>query len=748
MGSLQVLKFEGNPLVFPSKEITQPQTSSPPNETSSRDTEVTEVAVTAQIKKYLRQVGLTGRFETEAQTGYESSETTETPRVPLKRRVSGRFPIKVSGAELPDFRSPNMGRAPPIPQRSHYRGLSQQSTATRRPGVMPLTLGNANERHRSNSETILRSERPESRSRRMGVVSKKGSDLGTLDEAEATNRLSHYRGLSHGSAMQGTPMGSQEPETPTEQYPPRPFYVRRLSILPERRRESQVYDPIIEAAQGILYSVFQIHPTIQMLMGLTNDGSEKRSSLEIVIYNTNSHVQELERELQKYEMALVKNDDQSSRDNENVHRACQTLVSAYGHVCTLLADNIDTFVDNGDPRYIRTLLMLIYNSIMELRVTLSSVTAGDAHHRRPSDAASLAEGYTIRPYMREPSATAPTIIQRGRPTRSRNGTLTHNPVNLRVATNVPVTEPFTNGIGHAGVMASGTPRSGESFASAISRDVRSDTSEDDAQFDRIYLSLQRSVDIVLRTLPNFNVQLTGGLRNAMQKGAPSGQIREWKSLIAMCNNTIQQTEIMRSRLSLIKLKEPGVRSQASFWNLCSNFIASWAETAGRIRSAINQVPLPLDTRMRLKPIQQNIKETITAIAQSPWNHLFRPLESRANGHRANGSYPMSPSQVSITPQNAALGPAMQATVPKTPQNSSFAAAFHGNVFDRADALMANPGISMSRPGIPRKGHSNLSSFSSISSLSSEGGNGPSSNTSPNAGMGPGKSRSNGGRGAF
>lgn len=742
-----MLKFEGNPLVFPSPDVIQTQASSPPNEIPSRDTEVTEVAVTAHIKRYLKQVSINGRFETEHQTGDESSEWTETPRVPLKRRVSGRFPIKVKGADLPDTRSPSMGRAPPIPQRSHYRGLSQQSTTTRRPGVMPLTLSNANERLRSNSETILRSERSDSRNRRMGIVSKKGSDLGTLDETETNNRFSHYRGLSHGSAMQGTAMPPNEPATPTEQYPPRPVYVRRLSILPERRRESQVYDPIIEAAKGVLYSVFQIHPMIQMLMSLTNDGSAKRSSLEIVFYNTNSHVEELERELQKHDFGLVEDDDQSSCANENIHRACQTLVSAYGHVCALLADNIDTFVDNGDPRYIRTLLMLIYNSIMELRVTLSSVTADDAHYRRPSDAESLAGGYTIRPHMTDPSGTAPTGQGPGL-TRGRNGTLTHNPANLRVATNMPVPEPFANGTRQTDATASATPRSGESFASAISRDVRSDTSEEDAQFDKIFLSLQRSADIVLRTLPNFNVQLTGELRNATHKGAPSGLIREWKSLIVMCNNTIQQTEIMRSRLSLIKLKEPGLRSQAGFWNLCNNFISSWAETAYKIKKVINNVPLPPDTRMRLKPIQQNMKETNAIINQSPWNHLFYLSEPRPNGDRANGSHPMSPTQISITPQSAALGPAMQATMPKTPPNNSFAAAFHGNVFDRADALMANPGISMSRPSMPRKGHSNLSSLSSVSSLSSEGGNGLPSAMSPNAGMGSGKPRNNGWRPAF
>ena len=749
MGSLQVLKFEGNPLVFPPKEALQFQAPSPPRDTQPRDTEVTEVAITSNIKRYLRQCSINGRSDTEQQqTGDEMSETGEVPRTQIKRRVSGRFPVKVNGADLPDTRSPSIGRAPPIPQRAHQRGFSQQNTATRRPGVMPLTLGNANERLRSNSETLLRSERSESRARRMGVVSKKGSDLGTLEETEANNRFSHYRGLSHGSAMQGQAVGPNEPPTPTEQYPPRPVYVRRLSILPERRRESKVHDPVIEAAKGVLYSVFQIHPIIQMLMSLTNDGSAKRSSLEIVFYNTNSHVQELEQEIQKHDIAIAEDEDEAC-GNENVHRACQTLVGAYGHVCTLLADNIDTFVDNGDPRYVRTLLMLIYNSIMELRVTMSSANT-EQRHRRHSTAESMNGQYTLKPNTMDSPVAAHTM-QRAGPTRSRNGTVVNNAAKLQVATDMPMPNTYMNGVdtGRSDTTASATPRSGESFASAISRDVPSETSEEDAQFDQIYLSLQRSVDVVLRTLPNFHVQLSGRLRDAMHRGASNGLVSEWKSLINTCGNTIQQTEVLRSRLSVIKLKEPGVRSQPSFWNLCSNFIASWYMTALRIRSAINSVPLPQDTRMRLKPIQQSIKETSTVIVQSPWKHLCALSDPSAYGGDYHGAHQMSPTQVPITPQSAALGPAMQATVPRTPSSSSgnFAAAFQGNVFDRADALMANPGISMTRPMMPRKGHSNLSSLSSVSSLSSDGGNGPPV-MSPNVSFGAGTPRLNGTRPAF
>jgi hypothetical protein len=284
------------------------------------------------------------------------------------------------------------------------------------------------------------------------------------------------------------------------------------------------------------------------------------------------------------------------------------------------------------------------------------------------------------------------------------------------------------------LIGSATPRSGESFSSATSRTGGVDFSEEDAQFERVYLSLQRSVDIVQRTLPNFNVQLSGSVRSASQKQIIS-------PLIATCASTAKQADILRNRLSVIKLKEPGVRSQASFWNLCSNFMFSWTETADQVKYAMNKVPLPPDTRMRLRPIQQSMKETSNIISQSPWHHMLG--SANANGTPNLEMQALSPG-APITPQSAALGPAMQATVPITPQSASFAAAFHGNVFDRADALIANPGISMSRGGTLTRGHSGFNSLSSISSMSSDGNTGPSSIASPNGSFGPMPLRLNGG----
>jgi hypothetical protein len=140
----------------------------------------------------------------------------------------------------------------------------------------------------------------------------------------------------------------------------------------------------------------------------------------------------------------------------------------------------------------------------------------------------------------------------------------------------------------------------------------------------------------------------------------------------------------------------------------------------------------------LRPVHQSMKETSIIIMNSPWNYILRPV-----GFGPGVMSPTTP-QVPITPQSAALGPAMQATV-ATPQTGSFAAVFQGNVFDRADTLMATGGITMSRNGTMSRGHSGFNSLSSISSMSSDGVPTPSSAFSPNVQLGPAPFRLNGGK---
>jgi hypothetical protein len=756
MVSLQVLKLDGNAITFPPREVLQVQASSPPNEGFLKESEVTEVAVTAHIKKFLKQktaekVEAEKTTEFENGNGDEGSEGVETPRFPLKRAVSGRFPIKVNGVDAPDIRSPIVPRPPPIPSRSHARGLSQQNTAVRKPGVMPLTIGNPNERLRSNSETLLqassRADRPVERQRRL--ISKRANELSTLDETQANNRFSHYRGLSHGSSMTGNvhpSMGSViSPNSPAEPLLQRPNYVRRLSVLPEQRRESKIVDPILESAKGILYAIFQIHPMIQLFTRLTNNGTPKRSSLELVFFNTNMHVEELEREIMKHES--LDQDSQAPRENENVQRAVMTLINAYGHICSALISNMDTIVSNGDPRYIRTLMLCLYNSITELRVTANQTLMGMPNSNGPARTArKIGPGGTIKPHSRDSSAT-PTVDRPSAGARYRNGHHSHNPSNLRVATDVSM--PYLNGTGRTAMLTSATPRSGESFASSDGSRYGPDMSSEERHFEKIFLSLSKSTELLMRTLPVFNQQFNNSLRESRAQRAPEHVLQWWRALISRCSQAISQTDLLKGRLSAIKFKEPGIRTDPGFWALCKSFVDAWAEFGSTLKFAMDQVALSLDIKARLRPVQLNVKETTQLICASPWATIFRSAGQFQDGtnYYSPGHYPANSNamqaQLPVTPQSAALGPAVQATVPSTPQSASFAHAFSGNVFERADALISMGGLSMSRSGTMTS--SNHSSFNSISSMTSaQDDRGPESLLSPSNGMGPMSYRRNGG----
>lgn len=557
-------------------------------------------------------------------------------------------------------------------------------------------------------------------------MSKRTQELGTLDETRANNRFSHYRGLSHGSAMQipnGASNSIKSPSSPADSYLQRPIYVRRLSVLPERRRDSKYIDPILETAKGVLYSVFQIHPMVQMLMHLTSDGTSKRSSLEIVFYNTNVHVEELEQEIQRHDMAEM--EGSGPMENESVQRACVTLVNAYAHVCSLLATNVDLFIEYGDPRYIRTLLMQLYNSIMELRVTVSNPNPDAGYRRAASRATSRAPtSDTIRPqpHSRESSVT-PTAERPGHSLRSRSGNFVHNPSNLRVATDVPLNPlpvPYINGTGRTATITP-TPRSGESWTSSTSsRGANGEFTEDDRAFEKIFLSLQKSTDLIMRALPPMNNQFGACRDNAMAMNSPRA-VQAWRMLIAKCNAAIQHTEALKKRLSLIKLKEPGIRSQSTIWALCNSFMDAWSDLGQMIKeisTSMPEVQLPFDTRQRLRPVHQSVKETHNLIVASPWSQSFRAHShsaSMSSNFGGSSSQGQSQSQLPMTPQSAALGPAVQATVPSTPQSASFASAFNGGVFDRADALMAYGG---GRSMGSRTGTFSSNNSSSLSSINS------------------------------
>lgn len=102
--------------------------------------------------------------------------------------------------------------------------------------------------------------------------------------------------------------------------------------------------------------------------------------------------------------------------------------------------------------------------------------------------------------------------------------------------------------------------------------------------------------------------------------------------------------------------------------------------------------LASDVVTMLRPLQKIVRETGQTWHASPWSYVSTPTHS--NGLQT----PISPMPLPMTPASAALGPAVQATVPSTPQTGSHNAMFSANFFERADHLLSMTNGAHTRTG--------------------------------------------------
>ena len=380
MNKLQILKIAKNPLRFKLKKIVEAKEAEVSY--SEMNDQERETAVTTEIKRHLRELHQ-ATTPLDVDSGEEMSEGPMSTPKPAKRVASSRFPVIPSTGEgLGDMttRSPNQGRPPPIPTRSHFRVASGQSLhMMRRPGLAPL-ISSGNERNRSNSESVLQASAA-ARSKRMGMLRKEKSDLDPVEELNRNNnRMSHYRGFSHGSVLRsrsGVPASpggnnSSSPGSPKDSRKHRQGFVKRLSSLPEHKKESDWRNPMIEGAKGILYALYQIHPQISGLIAALRTKDSKRSSLEFTFYNASTHVDRLNEALDRADAVDIEDEDAVETAEESVQRDCATCVMAYTHVTSQLQNSVPRMVANTDARYVRTLMLLLYGSMIEIKNAISS----------------------------------------------------------------------------------------------------------------------------------------------------------------------------------------------------------------------------------------------------------------------------------------------------------------------------------------------------------------------------------------
>lgn len=618
----------------------------------------------------------------------------------------------------------------------------------RRPSVTPLAV---NERNRSNSEGIIQASFA-ARNKRMGVINRKNTDLGTLDETRA-DRNSHLRGLSHGSVLRTRPTASaaasgsssSSPSSPRDHRRPRDGWVNRMSSLPEHKAERGTERPTIECAKGILFALCQVHSHISTLINVIHQDDTRRHSLELVFYNASTHVDRLNEALENAETSLSDDAESAHKLTEAVKRECQTCIAAYSHVGTQLRNSAAKIVSNGDPRYVRSLMLMIYGSLIELQnaCTHLNISLQPAKRRTPAPKAILTEApkapvaleRQLRPLV------TPTRETTAPMRRLRSETIIRHP-------QVPLTLSSQPGAGSPGISTPTfnysrsrsssrtnlinssiptslpTPRSGETFppmpmgnVPRINTLTGLDEVDEERLFEKIFYQLSLTYNAALQALPVARRQLTRCLEVAEQSREPEGIQMLWNNLIRRCRTCLEVTEALGLRLQTMRVKEPsgGLRNQREFWQLCKSFMQSFVEFVTDMREVRSMQLLPQDIIMVLRPVQKASREAGRLIEASPWSYLADMAPNPPNGlygpplqppqHHASVSASalasqslpylttgMSPQSVTVpaTPLSAALGPAAQATVPSTPASAYSDKFFEGDVFQRADSLLSMP----------------------------------------------------------
>lgn len=740
MNKLQILKVAGNNLRYPLRRVLEIKEQ----ELGNLAVADREVAVTAELKRYLKirqQQSATPDAESSSETG---DIVLDTPK-PVKRGGS-RFPVIPSTADgVSDPRS--LSRPPPLPMKSHQRLASGQSAqgSYARPSIS--SRPGSSERNRSNSEGIIPSA---ARSRRIALASRR-AELGTLDEMRPY-RNSHLRGLSHGSLLRtgssraangGSSPGSGSPRN--ERRKARDGLMQRLVSLPEHR-EASPREPIVEGARGILFALIQINPHITTLINVIQGDDARRNSLELVFYNASTHVERLNEALEKVDKLDIDGPQEDwLKVACEVQRECITCLTAYTHVGHQLRQNTGRLVAQGDPRYVRSLLLMVYGSLVELR---NAFVVLQASHETRKESAVVSErspqSESVSGGMDTKRFSGSAVTQ-GRerpppPRRIRTDTVIQQapdtsapPSNNMLSPGFPLPGSFLNygtrsrsnsratTVNTSVPSSLATPRSGETFPSISTPSTATrvppvtgleDFAEESA-FERIFKQLTVAYSTALQALPIASRQFSRCLEMAEERGEREDIRRMWTNLIQRCRACYEVSDALGRRLSSMKVKEPGgnMRNRRDFWQLSKAFMQSFVELVTDMREVRNRQLLPPDIIVLLRPVQKACREAGRLIEASPWSYLADmstapapnlygpPLQtggppnasSTSASFLGQGALSPPPSvPLPATPLSAALGPAAQATVPSTPSSSYSDRFFAGDVFQRADTLLSMP----------------------------------------------------------
>ncbi|KAF5611925.1 RAM signaling pathway SOG2 [Fusarium subglutinans] len=153
---------------------------------------------------------------------------------------------------------------------------------------------------------------------------------------------------------------------------------------------------------------------------------------------------------------------------------------------------------------------------------------------------------------------------------------------------------------------------------------------------QLYLALRRLCKLIPENLPSTGRKFQTQIQD----------VKRQQSALDACSRVLRLSEAIKQSLAPVHMK-----LSAPLRNLYYQLVDAWATFGGIVKSLNSQLGLEPDSRKRLQQIQQLVKEVMQCLRVLPIN---------TNANTAfNDSLP-------LTPQQASLGPAVQATISLSP----------------------------------------------------------------------------------
>lgn len=630
-----------------------------------------------------------------------SESSVETPKPPKRGVIGGRFPVRPSISGMESITGVNTDsppdHPPPIPQRSHARGIStNMAPPIRRPGIAPMPSGN--DPSRSRSETVATSANI--RNRRQGYVPRKNTGMTSLNE------MSSKYAARTGQTPALTPPHSRAPSvtssygnylasggessgavSPVEGPISRAGLSRQLASLPESRNSTLPTINSTRAVKRVLFMLFYLYKPLSDVVQKLRLGTPKKSLLERQLYTAQAQVDELDRLITGANSVIEDNVELDPALLASIIRTATTSLKSYVIAIKAVSRSSQRIVKEVDAFHARSIMNVAYSTILEARniCVMLGFTVNTKSTRDTLRAASHAwSSRTVTPTQPKPSNSVrrrgPTIIPSAGSAANFRGMPPPVPLHTSSRTNTMTS-----------VSSAATPRFNDSFTHLPSQSsfpsrsntMRSVTTDDhDDGSDRVYFKLKSCCDLASQSLPPVRGDLAARKGHADASGQ-SHASRYYAEAVHKCDFLIATNNKLQSRLRNMRVGDAS-RYQREFSQMTESFgrvsraaqtlryyfnlfAQDWTNFVTAIVEAANQRIDIGNIRRTLKPLQHAVKEanrTVSQPAPQPSRAHHAGFPPTLNTAVAQVSGPVTP--VPATPLGAALGPAVQATVPPTP----------------------------------------------------------------------------------